>query len=206
MRTSYKLLSFVSVSVILLSNVCLILRMRNFYAKSSLSESYSQRLSSYVSTANDLLENDGLELSDVYLVDLSNNMFRPLKSLFLTGTDRIFVCRVSQYYCESCVNYAIEKIVSVMSDSLIDMPVAVFGMYENNLSLKIISEQHNNSNGVEYYKTSALNLPMERHGYPYCFVIDRSLRVSDVYTLDKIDSVRNDNYFRIISKKWKSDK
>src|SRR5574344_1029240 len=123
MRTSYKLLSFVSVSVILLSNVCLILRMRNFYAKSSLSESYSQRLSSYVSTANDLLENDGLELSDVYLVDLSNNMFRPLKSLFLTGTDR--------------------------TEKLRNMPMAVSGSYKNKLERKRDSPRHNNSFGVE---------------------------------------------------------
>lgn len=179
--------------------------MRNYKVQRSVCESYRQRLSSYISTATDLLENDGLELSNVYMVDVSDHTPLPFTSLFLAGVDRILVCRISQYYCESCVNYAIKRVVSAMSDSLINMPLAVFGMYENDLSLKIISNQYNKSNGVVYYKTSALNLPMEQHGSPYCFVLDRSLRVSDVFTFDKIDSVRNDSYFRIISKKWKSE-
>lgn len=206
MKTPYKILSLVLVSIILLSNVCLIFKMRDYYVQRSRLESYRQQLSSYISTTTDLLENDGLELSNFYIVDVSNHTSRPLTSLFLNRTDRILVCRISQYYCRSCVDYAIKRIVSAMSDSLIDMPLAVFGIYENDLSLKIIGEQHKKSNRIVYYNTSALNLPMEKHGYPYCFVLDPSLSVSDVFILDRIDSVRNDSYFRTISKKWKSDK
>ncbi|MDR0680580.1 MAG: hypothetical protein LBG15_01835, partial [Dysgonamonadaceae bacterium] len=120
--------------------------------------------------------------------------------LFGKNENRKLVCRFSELYCESCVNYAILKIKN-RTDSLGKNNILFLGMYENNTSLKILKPQYNIQD-MNVYNTGALSLPAEEMGFPYYFVLDSALRVTDVFVPNKIVPELTDRYLKMIRERY----
>ena len=137
MKNSLKILFGICFGIILISNLLLIWKTKGGLK----SENYDKMESAIMTQSiTDLMRNDGLDLKNIFLRDiLSHDVIDP-NVLFPDGIDRILVCRISQYYCQSCIGYAIEKAIRIKNDSIIDMPLVILGSYQNDLSLKIISE------------------------------------------------------------------
>ena len=201
MKNSLKILFGICFGIILISNLLLIWKTKGGLK----SENYDKMESAIMTQSiTDLMRNDGLDLKNIFLRDiLSHDVIDP-NVLFPDGIDRILVCRISQYYCQSCIGYAIEKAIRIKNDSIIDMPLVILGSYQNDLSLKIISDSHSKCDSLKYYNITELNLPIEEHGYPYYMVVDRGLKVCDVFTPNKSYPKFTDQYFKLVSDKWNS--
>lgn len=138
-------------------------------------------------------------LDNVTLISDANSTVL-LKELFGENASRKLVCRFSELYCESCVNYAIVKIKNRV-DSLGKKNILFFGMYENNTSLKILKSQYNIQD-MNVYNIGVLPLPAEKMGFPYYFMLDSMLRVTDVFVPDKAVPELTDRYLKMISKRY----
>lgn len=149
----------------------------------------------------DLLENDGLMIHDMTLLDIADNSVRTLSDLF--GNDSVlFICRVSQYQCQSCASYAMEKAIELAETDTTGMKLVFFCEYEYR-SLKILADEHPNLCGFCVYQTLNINLPIEDRTYPYYFTLSKNMKANDVFTPDMGDPVKTEIYWKCISGKWR---
>jgi hypothetical protein len=147
---------------------------------------------------NDLLHFNS-NLDNITLVADANQAIL-LKKMFLENEAEKLICRFSEFYCESCVSYAILKIKNRV-DSLGKNNILFLGMYENNTSLKILKSQYNIQD-MNVYNTGVLPLPAEKMGFPYYFMLDSTLRVTDVFVPDKAVPELTDRYLKMVEKKY----
>ena len=86
-------------------------------------------IESYQSSFIDLLENDGLPIQDMALLDMSDNSVKALSELFVDDSV-LFICRVSQYQCQDCASYALEKAIELVEKDSTAMKLLFFCEYE----------------------------------------------------------------------------
>jgi len=77
----------------------------------------------------------------------------------LKDRERIFVCRISEFYCEDCVVYATVKLLQ-KTDSVFKQNVVFFGRYENLKNIKLFKEQYAPEN-IEVYHIDAKSLKIK---------------------------------------------
>lgn len=158
-------------------------------------------IDSYQSSFIDLLENDGLPIQDMVLLDIKDNSFKALSEL-LVDDSVLFVCRVSQFQCQDCAGYALEKAIELAEKDSTVMKLLVLGEYEYR-SLKIFVDEHPNVKGYGVYQASIIDLPIENRTYPYYFTLSKDMTVHDVFAPNADDRVRTEIYWNFISKKWR---
>lgn len=158
-------------------------------------------IDSYQSSFIDLLENDGVPLQDMVLLDISDNSVRALSEL-LVDDSVLFVCRISQFQCQNCASYALEKAIEMVEKDSTVMKLLVLGDYEYR-SLKIFVNEHPNIKGYGVYQASVVDLPIEMRTYPYYFTLSNDMVVHGVFAPNEDDRVRTEIYWKSISKKWR---
>lgn len=123
-----------------------------------------------------------------------------LRSFFTNGRNKLLVCRISDMYCESCVDYSIKRIMQ-WSDSIGKDNILFLGAYRNN---KLFNKQKK-IYGINTFTTvnvSSFNLPVEELGFPYYFVLDSALNVFNVSIPDKSAPNIDYRYFQRIHEKF----
>ena len=158
-------------------------------------------IDSYQSSFIDLLENDGLPIQDMVLLDIKDNSLKALSEL-LVDDSVLFVCRVSQFQCQDCASYALEKAIELAEKDSTEMKLMVLGEYEYR-SLKIFVDEHPNVKGYGVYQSSVIDLPIENRTYPYYFTLSKDMTVHDVFAPNADYRVRTEIYWNYISKKWR---
>ena len=158
-------------------------------------------IDSYQSSFIDLLENDGLPIQDMVLLDIKDNSLKELSEL-LVDDSVLFVCRVSQFQCQDCASYALEKAIELAEKDSTEMKLMVLGEYEYR-SLKIFVDEHPNVKGYGVYQSSVIDLPIENRTYPYYFTLSKDMTVHDVFAPNADYRVRTEIYWNYISKKWR---
>ena len=81
-------------------------------------------IDSYQSSFIDLLENDGLPIQDMVLLDIKDNSLKALSEL-LVDDSVLFVCRVSQFQCQDCASYELEKAIELAEKDSTEMKLMV---------------------------------------------------------------------------------
>ena len=155
----------------------------------------------YQSSYIDLLENDGLLLADLELLDVKRNTKKLLSELINEDTV-LFICRVSQFHCQDCSNYALEKVIKLFENDSTEMKLAFFCDYEYR-SLKIFMDNHPNLTSYDVYQSPIVNLPIEVRTYPYYFTISNNLVAHDIFLPDIDAPERTEIYWNYISQKWR---
>lgn len=128
------------------------------------------------------IKNSNLQLENVTMKDSSSNLLF-LKGVFKNGQKELLVCRFSKLHCESCVNSAI-KLFLKGSESIGVENVLFLGNSKNNR----IFNRENTLYGIQdmaVYNTPEFKIPIEELGYPYFFVLDSNLHISNVFLPDK---------------------
>ena len=156
---------------------------------------------SYQSSFIDLLENDGLPIQDMALLDITDNSVKALSEL-LVDDSVLFVCRVSQFQCQSCASYALEKAIELIEKDSTGMKLLVAGEYEYR-SLKIFVDEHPNVKGYAVYQVPIIDLPIENRTYPYYFTLSKDMVAHDVFVPEADSPVRTEIYWNYISRKWR---
>ena len=192
----------ISCVILLMFNVVLLAERTNEVVSEN-SDSFigESVIESYQSSFIDLLENDGLPIQDMALLDMSDNSVKALSELFVDDSV-LFICRVSQYQCQDCASYALEKAIELAEKDSTGMKLLFFCEYEYR-SLKIFVDEHPNTKGYGVYQTSYIDLPIESRTYPYYFTLSKDMVAHDVFAPNAESSVRTEIYWNFLSKKWR---
>lgn len=160
-------------------------------------------ISNYQGTFIDMLQNDGLSLDGLKIQRLGDMSVHNMSDLFTNiGDSVLLICRTSLYHCEKCVDYAIEKALELTRKDSVNVKLVLFGCYENANSLKILQQSHPSLKQSDIYQTPSVLMPIDAHGYPYYFTINKSMIVQDVFVPDSKEPVKTDIYWDCISTKW----
>ena len=184
---------------------CYLLYKRVFVVSDSagMDESVIDLKSKYLTTAVDYMRNSGYYIGDCLFTDVNTHTQSNLKKLFENSEEDFFiVCRISEYDCEQCVNYSVQKLMENVNDSTLNMKVLLFGQYNNEISLKIQAEFFSELGEMTCYYVPYLNLPLDERRVPYYFVLNKDMNVTDVFAPDRMTSKLTDIYFSEINKKW----
>ena len=191
----------ISCVILLMFNVVLLAERTNEVVSEN-SDSFigESVIESYQSSFIDLLENDGLPIQDMALLDMSDNSVKALSELFVDDSV-LFICRVSQYQCQDCASYALEKAIELVEKDSTAMKLLFFCEYDYR-SLKIFVDEHPNTKGYGVYQASYIDLPIESRTYPYYFTLSKDMVAHDVFVPSTESSIRTEIYWNFLSKKW----
>ena len=192
----------ISCFLLLIFNVFLLIKGINEVESEEL-YNYSKEttIDSYQSSFIDLLENDGMLIQDMALLDIADNSVKALSELFVDDSV-LFVCRVSQFQCQSCASYALEKAIELFGYDSIGTRLVFLCEYEYR-SLKILVDDHPNLSDYCVFQASNINLPIETRIYPYFFTLSKDMKTHDVFLPNMDDPVKTEIYWDYISRKWK---
>lgn len=144
--------------------------------------------------------NNNLNLENIVLKDSVSNTI-PLTNIFKKGQKTMLVYRFSQMHCESCVRASIQLFVNWANAENVKN-ICFLGNYRNNrIFYRTIPDY--NIQKMKVYNASDFNLPAESIGYPYCFVLDSNMQISNVFVPDKGIPKLTDEYLEIIQNKLK---
>lgn len=186
----------------------------NIFIRKLLGESFSAgdatitddlKLAQIVQTSNDLFQNSGIRLSDVYLTEIDSHDTIRINSVLdhFGDNDVALVCRFNQYDCELCVTYAIERATAFVENN--DMHLLIWGCYEDDNILKAVRGRYSLDISSSWYNVPELSIPMEKHGNPYYLVITKDGLLVDCFTPDKNNPKMTDRYFSMVDSKWKTN-
>lgn len=209
-KKTLSLLLCAGVFMVLILNVYLLLSYHGYESLSkrrlmntdSISQFENKTMTKYLLMSLDLLQNDGLSIENTDITNVVSHNKMNADSLFADGVDHLLVCRISHYNCESCDNYALERVIEFMNNNDVGFKLVVFGNYETDMALRIYGNNHSTCDGLQYYRVEDINLPIDSHGNPYYFIINKDLIVSDVYTPEKMMLEPTSMYFEVIKNKW----
>ena len=136
----------------------------------------------YKSNFEESILNSNFEFTGTVVKDSMNNMI-PLKSIFNDGQNQLLICRFSQRHCESCVDAIIQTLQKNLDDIGIDN-IVCFGNHRNNRVFQKTLPLYG-IEGMKVYNVPQINLPVEELNYPYFFVLDNSLQISNVFVPEK---------------------
>lgn len=159
----------------------------------------SDVLNSYILNFDTSILNSNLQLDSVMIKDSLSNII-PLKKVFNTGQKQLLVCRFSKMHCESCVNFSIQSIRKLV-DSIGMKNVLFLGNYHSN---KIFNREKPlyGIQGMNIYNASELKIPAEELGYPYYFLLNSRLQISNVFVPDKATPNVTNRYLENVQKKF----
>lgn len=146
------------------------------------------------------LLNDGKKLDSTSVAkdSLYNDIL--LKNNLHSKQNHKLIYRFSKMHCESCVKASLNVLKKKVELIGIDN-VILLGNYDNNrIFFRTISEY--NIEKIQVYNISSFNIPAEEIGFPYFFVLNNNLEISDVYIPNKITPTITNKYLKNISSKY----
>ncbi|MDR0559060.1 MAG: hypothetical protein LBG92_02755 [Prevotellaceae bacterium] len=144
------------------------------------------------------VHNCHIKLENVTAKDSSGNIIA-LNNL-MSDREQLLVCRFSELNCESCVNASIRS-VQRWVDSVGKENILFFGTYRSNKIFNKTKPQYNIQE-LNVYNISPLNIPAEELGYPYYFVLNSDLTVSNLFVPDKSIPAITDSYLKAIHERY----
>jgi hypothetical protein len=200
--TNKTLITILIVSLILFNAYLLVTNISN-KSKTTEYENFDQTITDYIleyqGISDYMLQNDGFSLDSIAVVDLENNSI-DFNQLLKNHGNNILVCRTSQYNCESCNDYAIQKL-EVLCKEKPEIQVVLLGYYDSIRSMRIVRDNHNPPSNMHYYQLLDYSLPIEAAGVPYYFAVDNSLEVEDLFVPNKAYPKLTDHYIEMIMQK-----
>lgn len=145
--------------------------------------------------------NSNLVIENLDIKDSLNITF-PIKKIFDDKQESILVYRFSQMHCESCVNSSIQ-ITQNWVDSVGINNVVFLGNHRNNRVFNKTIPLYG-IQGLKVYNCPKINIPAEDIEYPYFFVLDSNLQISNLFVPDKATPFITNSYLKNVSKKLKN--
>lgn len=159
----------------------------------------NQELNFYKINFSTSLNNDGVRLENVLLQD-SLGKKQSLQSIFNKGQKQILVCRFSEFHCESCVDFSIQLLLST-NVFLGKNNLLFLGSYQNNRIFNREKELFG-INQFSTYNTPTLNISLEEIGYPYFFILEENLTISNIIIPDKNMPTLTQKYIEVIGNRY----
>jgi hypothetical protein len=147
--------------------------------------------------------NSAISIGDLSVKD-SLGYEIPISSFLEKTKNHLLVCRFSELNCESCVSFSIKSLLSV-ADSIGKDNILFLGSYHNN---RIFNKQKSLFGIDSMYVANILNLniPAENLGFPYYFILDSALTISNLSLPDKGSPEINYQYLKLVKERFFKDK
>jgi len=145
------------------------------------------------------IENTNVKLEDVFVKDTTDIPFL-LSDVFKNGRDKMLVCRFSERHCESCVKLSILAIQNHLNTIGKDN-VLFLGMHRNN-RIFIQEKTHYNIQNMNVYNTAIFDIPVEKLNFPYYFILNSDMTITNVFVPDKATFSITDTYLKMITKQY----
>jgi hypothetical protein len=163
------------------------------------SETLSDKLHSYQINLRENIANSNMRIDGISVKDSSASVI-PLKNSFYAGQAYLLVSRFSHLHCESCVTFSIKAMMQ-WAGVLGKDNILFLGSNSNNRVFNK-EKQHYGIQNMNVYNIGVLSLPAEEMGFPYYFVLDSALRVTDVFVPDKAVPELTDKYLKMIGERY----
>lgn len=163
----------------------------------------AEELNAFKASFKTNLKNSGLPLNEISIKDSLNNA-NPLKKVFDNTQKQMLVFRFSKRHCESCVVASME-VLQKWIGLIGDKNILILGNYKNNKIFQRTMKEY----GIKYpnvYNSESFDIPAEELGYPYFFVLNRNLEISNVFVPDKGLSKITTEYLKGIHKRFENSK
>ena len=138
----------------------------------------------------DNLQNSGLETVPV-TENLSADLTKPL-----------LVCRISEYNCSECVDFAVRKMIEERKNEGLELPVLLLGNYSSMSALKALAWRLDPESECLLGLEQDNGLPIEDHNVPYYYVLNGNCTAQDVFVPDRMEKELAETYFSILNRKW----
>lgn len=145
------------------------------------------------------IENSNFKLEDVSVRDSLGNTLL-LSDILSNKPKYVLVCRFSELHCESCIYFAVQFIRHSV-DLIGAENIVLLGSYRNNRVFSRTMYSYGVHN-LNFYNVGALTLPAERDRYPYYFILNRDLTVSNVFFPDRTTPSTTERYLRAINRRF----
>lgn len=153
--------------------------------------------SAYQTRFIDCVINDGILLENLMITDINSKSVIPIEDLKCNFSDSIVVvCRFSEYSCDQCVMYAIEKAIEQCSGK--EIKLMFWGLYDSDTSLRILKEKYA-LDSFDWYNVPEMKIPIEKTLYPYYFVLNSSLSTSGVFVPERMNPEEVDLYWELLT-------
>ncbi|WP_417941944.1 hypothetical protein [Flavobacterium sp. RS13.1] len=146
------------------------------------------------------LLNSNLSLNNVLMKDSINNII-PLINIFKNSQKTILVYRFSQMHCESCVIASIKIFVNWANLHKVKN-ICFLGNFSNNRIFYRTIPEYSIEN-MNVYNASDFDIPADGIGYPYCFILNNNMQISNVFVPDKGMPKLTTEYLKMIQNKLK---
>ena len=110
------------------------------------------------------------------------------------------IIRFAETNCEECVRFLLIKVMRLYNSDLFNKRILLFASYPNRQALKILVDRLN----IKYpvYLVDKLPISCERINFPYCFMLDSTMRTSHVFVPDKYEPQIANTYFELIENRY----
>ena len=110
------------------------------------------------------------------------------------------IIRFAETNCEECVRFLLIKVMRLYNSDLFNKRILLFASYPNRQALKILVDRLN----IKYpvYLVDKLPISCELINFPYCFMLDSTMRTSHVFVPDKYEPQIANTYFELIENRY----
>jgi len=149
---------------------------------------------------NNLIKNSGVSVENSLITDSANNKLH-ISDLFI-NREHIFVCRFAEEHCIDCVRDAINELQKepFLNENTVYLCISADFNHFNKFKQKLAIMQKS------VFQTGIFDIPAETNGSPYCFIIDKDLKINDIFILDSRFSQLTQEYLSLVNNKYFSVK
>lgn len=143
-------------------------------------------------------DNEGMRLPDFYLKEIEVRDSFPASALI--GDKTVLFFRFKETHCDVCVNKFMELLATIPDDFPAQNLVLLCG-YGNVHEYRTFVRK--NKLRMQVFNVQEISgLPIERHDKPYFFVLDKELRIKNVFVPDEHNPDYMNRYLAFIKDKY----
>ncbi len=154
-----------------------------------------------------IMEERVQSLNDNFVISIQNSnislpdkIFHQLSFYGKTKDSTLLVVRFSEYDCSECVEFILIKIRKFIEKN--DTKVVFLTTFQENRTIQIILKKYDLGWLPNYNVEILDNIPIEKMHYPYCFTIDNSKKISNLFLPSRSVPMLTDKYLSLIENRF----
>lgn len=131
------------------------------------------------------------------IYDLEN---KPFQLSEIIKNKPYLIIRFADTNCEECIRFLLLKVMRLYKDMDSNDQIILLASYQSIKTLSILIKSLNITYPV--FLTNQFSNPCEKINFPYCFLLDSTMRTSHVFIPDKHEPQFANTYFEEIKKRY----
>ena len=176
-----KRITYVAIAILVMCNIFLLYSIRKVQAESSSSIAalypYAQKFTVLQANISTNIKYSARIIEVIEMFDKNNQPIK-ISSLFSDNGEPLFILRISDRYCNSCVKYFVNLFKNNKLNNDIQF-IYLTGFQNKN---RVIYEAKEfEIDETDFYNVPFLNVPIDNAGYPYLIVVGKDLKFEYCY-------------------------